>query len=131
MATTYPYDVNLALHVSAAITATGVGSVAYFDVGGAYRFPAVAVVNVTASDFTTGDETYDVIIEGAAASSFATIKQLGSMTILGGVTGRFTILFDNDQGGTVYQFIRVKFTLAGTTPSITSDVFLAPLFPVA
>jgi hypothetical protein len=30
------------------------------------------------------------------------------MTIARGATGRFTILFDNDQGGTVYEYIRYR-----------------------
>lgn len=130
MATLYPYDANLVLHDATAKTADGAGSTAYYDIGAAARMPAVAVVNVTALDETTGDETYDVIIQGCAASDFSSgVKQLGSMTI--DATGRYTILFDNDQGGTVYRYVRAYFDVAGTTPSITANVFLAPLFPVA
>jgi hypothetical protein len=115
-ATQYPYDANLSLHDGTALTATGVGTVAYYDVGGAYRFPAVAVIAVTACDLTDGNETYDLIIEGSTDTAFTTPKQLGSQTIARGATGRFTIPFDNDQGGTVYQYIRYRPVLGGTTP---------------
>lgn len=128
---TYPYDSEMVLHDGTAITSDGAGTVAYYDVGGSFRFPAAAVVNVTAADDASSDETYDVIIQGSAASNFATIKQLGSMTVTRGDTGRFTILFDNEQDGTVYRYIRVYFDVGGTTPSISADVYLAPLYPVA
>lgn len=132
MATLYPFDANLVLHDGTSLTSTSVGSVPYYDVGGAFRFPAVAVVNVTALDFTTTDETYDVVIEGSTDSAFTTPNELGSKKILGaGGVGRRTILFDNDQNGVVYEFIRVKFTLGGTTPIISANVYLAPLYPVA
>ena len=128
---TYPYDSEMVLHDGTAITSDGAGTVAYYDVGGSFRFPAAAVVNVTAADDASSDETYDVIIQGSAASNFATIKQLGSMTVTRGDTGRFTILFDNEQDGTVYRYIRVYFDVGGTTPSISADVYLAPLTNVA
>jgi hypothetical protein len=131
MATLYPYDANAVLHDGTAIVADGAGSVAAFDVGAAARFPAVAVVNVTACDSTSSDETYDVIIQGYTSSAFTTPVQLGSMAIVRGVTGRYTILFDNDQNGTVYEFIRVYFDVGGTTPSISANVYLAPLYPVS
>jgi hypothetical protein len=131
MATLYPYDINMALHVSAAVAADAVGSVAYYDVGGAYRFPAVACINVTACVGNDVDETYDVIIQGSTDSAFTTPVELGSMKIVRLLTGRYSILFDNDQNGTAYRYIRVYFDVGGTTPSITSDVWLAPLFPVA
>lgn len=128
----YPYDANLVLHDGTAITADGAGSVAYFDVGDAEsRFPCVAVVNVTAIDGVSTDETYDVIIQGCTATNFSTVQQLGSMVITRSDTGRFTILFDNVQDGTQYRYIRVYFDVGGTTPSISANVFLAPLIHAA
>lgn len=129
MATLYPFDALMLLHAGAAITATGVGSVPYYDVGAAARFPAVAVFNVTALDLSSANETYDLVIEGSTDTAFTTPKQLGSMTI--GATGRFTVLFDNDQDDVVYRYIRYRPVLAGTTPSITGEVYLAPLYPVS
>lgn len=129
---TYPLDANLLLHDGTAKTSTGVGSVAYFDTGSATaRFPCVAVINITASDFTTGDETYDHVIEGSVDTAFTTPVQLGSKTVLGGATGRATILIDNVQLGVQYRYIRWKPVLAGTTPSVTANVYLAPLYPLA
>lgn len=131
MATLYPYDANLSLHDGTAITSDGAGSVAYYDVGASARFPAACVLNITALDDANSDETYDFIIQGCTATNFSSTKQLGSMTVTRGDTGRFTILFDNEQDGTAYRYIRVYFDVSGTTPSISADVYLAPLYPVA
>lgn len=128
MATLYPFDANAVLHDGTAMTATGVGSVAYYDVGAQARYPGAAVINVTALDKTDTNETYDAVIEGSNTTNFATVEQLGSKTIT--AVGRYTVLFDNDQGGTVYRYIRYRPVLAGTTPSITANVFVAPLDPV-
>jgi hypothetical protein len=122
MSTLYAFDANLSLHDGSALTATGVGTVAYFDVGGPYRFPAIAVANITALDLTTGNETYDLVIEGSVDAAFTTPKQLASQSI--GAIGRYTLPIDNDQGGVVYQYIRYKPVLAGTTPILTGVVFL-------
>ena len=134
MATLYPYDANLVLHDGTQKTASFTGSVASFDTGGQYRFPAVAVLQVTTLDFTTGDETYDIIIEGSNSSTFASGNvQLGSIALgLGShlVAGRYTILFDNDQGGTVYQYIRLRGVLGGTTPILSMNAFMATLEPL-
>lgn len=130
MATLYPFDSQAVLHDGTAKTASGVGSVAYYDVGAAARFPAVAVINLPTLAAGT-NETYDVIIEGSTATSFATLKQLGSMTITRGEPGRYTILFDNDQDDIVYRYIRVSFVVAGAAPSIAANVYLAPLYPVS
>ena len=42
MATLYPFDANALLHAGAAITATGVGSVPYYDVGADARFSSAS-----------------------------------------------------------------------------------------
>lgn len=129
----YPYDANLVLHDGTAITSDGAGSVAYFDVGGQYRFPAVAVAVVTAIDAASTDETYDLIIEGSNATNFSTKQQLGSMTISRSITApqRFTIPFDNEQGGTTYQYVRAYFDVGGTSPSISANVYLAQMSTVS
>lgn len=128
----YPFDANMSLHDGSALTATGVGSVAYIDTGDATsRFPGVAVINITVSDFTTGNETYDHVIEGSADTAFTTPVQLGSITTLGGALGRCTIPFDNVQLGVQYRYIRYKPILGGTTPILNGTVFVAPLYEVA
>jgi len=134
MAIQYPYDATMVLNGSTAITASGVGSVAYFDTEStttiAARWPAAAVINVTAIDAADVNETYDVIIEGSNTTAFTVAQQLGSLTVDRAAPGRYTILFDNEQGGVVYRYIRQRFVLAGTTPSITAPSFLAPAIVV-
>ncbi|MFN4287563.1 MAG: hypothetical protein ACK4E3_03600 [Brevundimonas sp.] len=127
----YAYDAELVLHDGTAVTTSANGSRTHYDVGAAARFPAAAVVEVTAADAADANETYDVIIQGSTDSAFTTPIQLGSMTITRGVTGRRVILFDNQQAGVTYRYIRVRFENGGTTPSISARVFLSQLFPLS
>ena len=130
----YNFDADLYLHDgAAAITADGAGVVssaaATRDVGGSglARFEAVAVVEISACDAASSDETYDIQIRGSAASDMSSSQQLGSMTVTRGTTGRLEIPFTNVKQGTVYRYIDAYFDVAGTTPSITCNIYAAPV----
>ncbi|HEV7352589.1 MAG TPA: hypothetical protein VGN74_05610 [Brevundimonas sp.] len=130
----YPYDASLLLHDgAAAVTSSAAGVVAsaarIFDTESTAspvgRFPVAVVINVSALDLASTDETYDFIFEGSNSATFASgNQQLGSIAV--GATGRYTILADNEQGGTVYRYFRIRAVLAGTTPSVTYVAFMAP-----
>jgi hypothetical protein len=125
----YNRDKDLILKDNTAVTATAAGQVAasnkIIDVGDA-RFEGVAVMNFTARDFTTTDETYSVAIEGSNSSTFASgVETLARTEIL--ANGRVELPFVNRKYDTQYRYIREKHTLAGTTPSITFDCYVAPL----
>lgn len=130
----YNFDADLELHDgAAAITADGVGQVdsaaAIRDVGGSglARFEGVAVVEISACDDASGDETYDIQIRGSAASNMGSPQQLGSVTVTRGTTGRVEIPFTNAKQGTNYRYIDANFDVGGTTPSITCKIYVAPL----
>ncbi len=130
----YPYDASMLLHDgAAAVTSSAAGVVAsaakVFDTESTTtpvgRFPVAVVINISALDVADGNETYDLIFEGSNSATFASgNQQLGSIVV--GATGRYTILADNEQGGTVYRYFRIRAALAGTTPSITYVAFMAP-----
>lgn len=130
----YPYDASLLLHDgAAAVTADTGGQVAsaakIFDTESttspAARWPMAVVINVSARDATTGDETYDIAIQGSNAADFGSgVRQLGSIVI--DATGRYTLLFDNEQTDTVYRYLRLYVDVGGTTPSLTFTAFMAP-----
>lgn len=151
----YTFDALTQLHDGAAITASGAGEVnsvaQELDFGSlspgtlveniAYtRFDMV--VDVTAFDFTTGDETAVLILQLGTVSGF------GSGTIVnraavsfgadGGLAaaagadddsalGRVVVGADNEHKGTVFRFARLFAVMGGTTPSISPTVFLADL----
>lgn len=83
---------------------------------------------VTALDKTTGDETYTLSVETDAATSFGSPATVGSVTVT--ATGTFEVLLSADgiaKLDSTAAAIRVKATLAGTSPSITYGAFVSPV----
>lgn len=79
-----------------------------------------------AADGTTGDETYSVALQADDNSGFSSATEIGSVTIT-----------RDDAAGSIYhipvkpdttaeQYLRLNYTLAGTTPSVTVTAFLIP-----
>ena len=90
--------------------------------------PMAAVVTVgVAADYTTTDETYQFTLQTSTDEDFTSpITVVASAAINGDelAAGAKVVLpmgFDNK------QYLRVNYTLAGTTPSVTVDAFLQPL----
>lgn len=138
------FDTLLQLKDAGAVTANGTG-----QVGGAARIIDLGsslvagdwVVDVGTIDTTTGDELYQLLLEGSDSSDFSTgtpaitplavIHMGGGTTIPGaGVTataaGRFVQPFRNEQNGKVFRYVRVEHLISGTTPSINYVSYLSP-----
>ncbi len=138
----YMFDKELQLaDGAAAITASGVtqvdGSAASLDLGAAANGSGDLVVDVSAIDITTGDESYELLLQGSSNSDFSSDVQtiargkLGDSSTLGtgvdadSVVGRHVIPFHNDVAQTTsYQYLRLAVVVAGTTPSITLSAFV-------
>lgn len=86
---------------------------------------AVAVVASVAADFTTGDETYKFTVQTSADNlSFTTVTESGAILGSALTAGEKVVLplgFSNS------RYLRMNYTLAGTSPSITVDANLVPL----
>lgn len=110
----------------AAVTSTGSTT----GIAIAARFLPVCdwVVNVTAIDFTTTDETYIFTLEvsnlvGGTYSIVATLPWIGSRG-----PGKVSVPVSGERAAfmnTTSAFMRVTATLAGTTPSVTYTSYLA------
>jgi len=128
----------------AAKTATGVG-----EIGGVARqldfgntspnsveqvayVRGQVVIDVSAIDFTTTDEAYDIVLQLADDDSDFTaattvvskpLAHLGTALGTNGTamsgTGRLVVGVDNEFQGTLFRHARLVFVIAGTTPSIT------------
>lgn len=82
-------------------------------------------VNVAALDATTGDETYTIELE-AGPVGFATSIKTSKLTV--SAPGQYAILVDMDTIKAMKAdvgAIRLAVTLAGTTPSITLNAWIA------
>lgn len=150
---TYSFDANLQFSDGlAAQTASGFlqsgGANGILDFGGNQssspkqqaRIDAVAVLDVTAIDISSGNETYKIIVIGSNDPNFAsgTGQMLGEIELgkgasldgfdmLDSVTGRYELLFCTQQGGTIYENVGFYLVAGGTTPSITVVGFVAVL----
>lgn len=132
------FDVNLQFSGGeSAITASAAaqvgGSAQILDLG-AGRVDAVAVLDVSAIDVSSGDEKYQLELQFSSSSSFASVGFIGPVLILGdstvafttadSTTGRYEVPFCNEQNGTRYRYARLFRRLSGTTPSITSTAYV-------
>lgn len=139
----YNWDRNLAFAEDLTLTATGNVQFNAADVIfqiGPGRMDSTLVVSVTAIDISSGNELYDLYLQGSdsptLASNVFTLAhlQLGhSSVLLGGanvssVVGRYEVPFTNVVAGTILlDYVRLRLVAAGTTPSITFDAWIAPV----
>lgn len=105
------------------------------------RIDAMLVLDVTALDITSGNETYQIDIMVSNDPNFAAANvvcaggvQFGKGASLRGavaqkdsVTGRYEIAFTNNIAGAFYEFMKVYLTEGGTTPSVNISGFVAVL----
>jgi len=150
---TYSFDASLMVSDNAAAyTASGFSQVggadAKLDLGGNQattpkqqaRIDAMLVVDVTAIDVASGDEKYNLQVLGSNDTNFGagnvemlTEYSLGKGAVRDGVNmldslvGRYEIPFCTEQANVKYQFLKVRNTISGTTPSISYDAFVAVL----
>jgi len=160
---TYSFDANAQLSDNAAAyTATGYTQVAgvdgIIDLGGNQgatvtlpsiadvspitpqqpRIDAYLVVDVTAIDVSSGNETYDLLLLVSNDPGFGagTVEQAVGISLGKGasrrginmkdsVTGRIELGFTNQIEGNIYQFGKLYAVLGGTTPSLSIAAFVA------
>ena len=92
---------------------------------GAGRVDGRVIVDVSAIEVASGDESYRIKLQFSSSSTFAsaviggTQLHLGDSSVLIGesadsATGRYEIPFTNEINGTVYPYMRVYTDVAGT-----------------
>jgi hypothetical protein len=117
-----PQDTQLLLQNTTTQTASF--NTGALDLGSGYSpggtgQPVVAVVNVTALDTADGNESYTVTLqESADNSAWAASSPAVSIAATGGAVVR---------GHQTKRYVRLAFTIGGTTPSITLKAWLNPL----
>lgn len=105
------------------------------------RIDAMLILDVTAIDIASGNETYqfDIMVSNDPAFAAANVVcaggvQMGKGASLRGavaqkdsVTGRYEVPFTNNIAGAIFQFMKVFLTAGGTTPSVNVLSFVAVL----
>jgi hypothetical protein len=121
-----PQDAGLALQASVTKTATfnstglDLGSGFAPPVGG---MPMMGVVQFSAADFTTGDETYTFKLQDSPDNSTWTDR---SAAVSSGVSASVSSGVLAVGGFIQQRYVRLVMTAAGTTPSITYQGYLNP-----
>jgi hypothetical protein len=87
---------------------------------------AVLVVVEVAADFTTTDETYVVDLETDDNSGFSSATNLGQLTLPDGAAAGSRFVIGVPADSRAEQFLRLNYTLGGTTPSVTLSAYLQP-----
>lgn len=127
----FTYDADLLLKAAALVAATANGTLE-LDVGDGL-LDADLVIDATAVEIDSNDESYEVIVQGSTVAGFGTasaITPLASITIgdkastrgAAGVTGigtddvagRFVVPFRNERNGTIYRYLRIRTVVVGT-----------------
>ena len=81
-----------------------------------------------AADHTTGDETYAVAIQCDDNTAFSSATALVSQTILfSALTAGAVVVVPIPVGVAVERYLGLRYTLGGTTPSVTLSAYLQPL----
>lgn len=91
--------------------------------------PMCVMVNVeVAADAANADETYSVALQMDTADSFGSPTQVGSdLTIARGSAAGFKDYIYIPAGASVERYLRLNYTLGGTSPSVTVSAHLIPV----
>lgn len=125
----YTFDISTQLKDAGLIASSAAAQVSSADkilnVGNSAIF-AVAVIDVTAVEIGTGDEHFDIVVQGSTSSTFGSVIENLACLDLGAnssgrfgsaqdsVVGRYEVPFINCQAGVVYPYIRLYTKVAGT-----------------
>lgn len=137
----FTIDALLQLKDAGAITADAAaqvsGAAKVLDLG-LGRIDARIVVDVTAIDVSSGDESYLIKTQFSNTSDLSagvvggTALHLGDSTVTlnsaDSVVGRYEISFTNEINGTLYRYMRLFTDVGGTTPSINYVAYVVQDF---
>jgi hypothetical protein len=137
----YTFDAALQLkdaYLVAASAAAQVSSANRIVDMGEGNFQANVVVDVSAIEIASGDERYDLIIQGSSSPTFASAYvdlatyPLGAAAAIPGdqasATGRYVFPFSNEYNNTRYRYIRLYVVVAGTVATgINFTAYLAKI----
>lgn len=88
---------------------------------------AVMLLLDVAADGTTGDETYSVAIQTDDNVGFSSAATLETLTITRGAVAGTKYFHVLKPDTSCERYLRINYTLGGTTPTVTVTAFLTPL----
>lgn len=129
----HTYDADLLLKAAGLVAASAAAPLV-IDLGPGF-VDANIVIDVSALEVATGDEIYDIVLEGSNVAALATDSvELASMKLGNNpapadadtTTGRKVLPFRNEMNGTLYRYVRLYTRVAGTIATgINYSAFIA------
>ena len=125
----FTYDSGLLLRASASLTASADGTI--LDLG-AGLVDGYLVIDLTSAEVATGNEIYTISLEGSTVAAMTSASVCLAKKVFGNLVvpmdaalstaGRYVVPFRNEEGGTLYRYVRLSNLVAGTIDS-TGIVF--------
>jgi len=125
----FTYDSGLLLRASASLTASADGTI--LDLG-AGLVEGYLVIDLTSAEVATGNEIYTISLEGSTVAAMTSTSVCLAKKVFGNLVvpmdaalstaGRYVVPFRNEEGGTLYRYVRLSNLVAGTIDS-TGIVF--------
>jgi len=129
----FTYDDSLELKAAALVAASADGSIV--DIG-AGLVDGFLVIDMSACEVASGDEIYTVSLEGSTVAAMTSASVCLAKKVFGNLVvpmdaalstaGRYVIPFRNEEGGTLYRYVRISTLVAGTIATgINFSAFMA------
>lgn len=129
----HTFDASLVLK-AAGLVAASAAVATVVDLGSGL-VDADIVIDVSALEVASGDEIYDIVLEGSNVAALASDSvQLASLTLGNNAapadadtaTGRYVLPFRNEQNGVTYRYVRLYTRVAGAVATgINYSAFIA------
>jgi len=127
------YDNGLLLKAAGLLAASADGTI--IDLGAGFVKGNV-VIDLSACEIATGDEIYTVSLEGSNVAAMTSGSACLAKKVFGNLVvpmdaalsaaGRYVIPFRNEEGGTLYRYVRLSTLIAGTIATgINFSAFIA------
>jgi hypothetical protein len=122
------FDANLVLKAAGLVAASADGTI-ILDTGGLGLLDVDLIIDATAVEIDSSDESYTIILEGSPDATFGTAANIAALAriVIGhhsatamapqgfdDVPGRFMVPCRNERNGVTYRYLRIRTVVAGT-----------------
>jgi hypothetical protein len=129
----FTYDNSLLAKAAGLVAASADSTI--LDLGDGI-FDGFLVIDMSACEIASGDEIYTVSVEGSNVAAMTSGSVCLGKKVFGNLVvpmdaalsaaGRYVIPFRNEEGGTIFRYVRVSTLVAGTIATgINFSAFLA------
>lgn len=129
----FTYDSDLQLKAAGLLAASTDGTI--LDLGDGL-VDAYLVIDLTACEIASGNEIYTVSLEGSNVAAMTSGSVCLAKKVFGNLVvpmdaalsaaGRYVVPFRNEEGGTLYRYVRLSTLIAGTIATgINFSAFIA------